>query len=745
MNVLSFDTETNISEGIHGPSFRCPENDIYTFIWATHPDGVKVVHNPKGFNRTPPKELQDEIVKADVIIGHNLGFDLAYIWPHIKDFILRGGQVWDTQEAEYCLTGQQHTTSSLAELQLKRLGEKEKPSRISKLYKKGIGADKIVQAANRCRRLFALYEYYCKTDGSTPLKIFKSQYIQAKKEGMLEYIKMRNDYLLAQINMTCTGVLIDIPKCEYLLRGYNIQHIEYLKKARDCLSVVWKDPRLPDFNVNSPDHKSAVLFGGRIKIKESVQNGFYKNGKPKYKNMETYVRVQGFRLSPRLTRPSKKEGLYSTDDKTLKAIKLSPNTPEAVKNYCNMQDMAMKYKKAGKTYCKAFLDRSNAEGILFPQFNNTVTPTGRLSSSAPNMQNIPAKSKFADDLMGLLIAPKGWACVSGDFSQLEKWVQAWVSGDLNLTAKLLSGTCLHCLTLANMESLDYDWVYQKAKVEQDPIWDAKRTNIKPIGFRMDYGGMAKGTAADLGLPLDFVQAVHDTDKALFPDKYKFFEEELPEIVKKSSTYSLACNISASKSKGKDGSKFFGKAELLPIFDKNKDAGYNNNYIRRVGYYKTEYGKKYAFLDTGNDYKGEIRRRFSMPQFKNYPNQGGGADIQGSTSVEILSMLLSKPDKIKMFNEIHDSKLFYVREDVLEPVLKWLKEKIEDVPAIFMRRFGVHVPFKFPIEFKIGTSFSPEQMTKYVFKEESNKAVPGEVDTVIDGLHEVAQLMYPRGE
>ena len=715
MRVLSFDTETSIGETIHGPTFRDKNNDIYTQIWATHPAKVKVVHNPKGFKRTLHEDFVKELKEADILIGHNIGFDLCYVWDQIKEFILRGGIIWDTQEAEYILTAQQHTTASLAELQLKYQGEKEKPSRISGLYKKGVGADKIVQASLRCRRVFKLYNTYCISDGSSPLKIFKAQYIRAKQEGMLELIKMRNMYLLAQLNMSCTGIYVDLKKCEKLFREYSLKHLEYLKKAVEILSSVWVDPRLPEFNVNSPKHKSAVLFGGKIKAKEKVSKliGYYKNGNPRYKKEDDFVIIKGLGVSTLLTRQGEVEGVYSTDGKVLKSIYADKSTPEKVKEYCRLQDLSMKYNKAANTYCKAFIERS-VDGKLYPHFNNTITPTGRLSSSEPNMQNIPMKSFFADDLMGLLVAPPGYLCVSADYNQLEKWLQAWVSNDKNLKQKLLQGVCLHCLVLANIEQIDYEYVYQKAKIEQDPIWDEKRTNIKPIGFRMDYGGMPRGTAIDLGLDQEFVESVHEADKALFPDKYKFFEQTLPKQVMASSTFSRAINIPASKKKGKDGAQISGNIELLPIFDKYGKVCYTKE-MRRIGYWRTEYGKKYHFMDTGKFTKDGIKRRFSMPQFKNYPNQGGGSDVQGSTSAELVIPLLKAPEKLMLLNEIHDSKLFYVREDLLHNVLLYLKETMENIPKIFKRLFNIDAPFKFPVEFKVGKNFSPKEMTKYEFK------------------------------
>lgn len=714
MKVLSLDFETSIGKTIHGSTFRDPENDIYTQIWADSPDNVFVIHDK--YNKKLAWNFDYLFKNVDYLIGHNIGFDLSYVWQddNLKKYLKNGGKIWDTQYAEYLLTGQQHTTSSLAELQLKYLGEREKPSRITSLYKKGIGADRIIQAQYRCPRLFKLYNHYCKTDGSTPLKIFKAQYIKAKKERMLPLIEMYNDYLLGQINMACTGIRIDVLKVEQLLKEYNIKHLEYLQQAQEILKSVWTDPRLPAFNINSTDHKSVVLFGGEITVDERAQVGYYKNGNPRFKKEEVAIKMAGFGLDTKLTHPNKKIGFYSTDDKVLSAIKLHPETPSAVIKYCELQEQAMKYKKAAKTYCQAFLDRS-VDSILYPHFNNTITPTGRLSSSEPNMQNIPSKNELAADLMGCLIAEPSWKCVTIDFSQLEKWTQAWVSGDENLLEKLLDGTCLHCLTLANIEGLDYNYVYRKAKIEQDKEWEAKRTNIKPIGFRMDYGGMPQGTATDLNLPLDFVESVHNADKALFPQKYKFFEEILPQEVKRTSTYSLACNIAASRMKGKDGTQVCGKAELLPIFDKLGNVHYTVQELRHVGYWQTNYGKKYHFVDFGRYNKDEsVRRNFSMPKFKNYPNQGGAADIQAATTAELLPILMQKRDRIKMHLEIHDSKLFTVREDVLEPCLKWLKETIENVPSIFKRRFGIDMPFKrIPIEIKVGDNFG--EMKKWEIK------------------------------
>jgi len=753
MHVLSFDTETSISDSIHGPSFRDKSNDIYTQIFAAHPKTVEVVHNENGFKRKLATSLYD----VDLLIGHNLSFDLCYLISgqdeQFEKFILKGGEQWDTQLAEYLLTGQQHTFSSLAELQFKYLKQKIKSDRISYLYKKRIGADKIVKARNRCKRLFALYEEYCRSDGSTPLLIFKAQYERAKKEGMLELIKMVNAYALTLSYVSCTGICLDLEKVENSLREFNLKHIEYLEQARNILiKNVWTDKRLPPFNINSPDHKSAALFGGTIKVIEKRQVGYYKpkpiyeeietgiytkeefydaindnyytvkkpiikrqligfeESKPKYKNFEIFIDVKGFGIPKSFTYRAKKEGLYATDDAVMKRIATHTKN-EDVKTYCELQKKSMMFKKAAKTYCQAFLDR-NIDGKLYPHFNTTLTKTGRLSSSEPNLQNVSKRNEFGKILHSMFVAPKGWKCVQIDFSQLEIWVLAWLSDDALLIKHLLDGTDLHIVRLQYYNSdKTYEELYKLCKVDKDPYWDKQRTFAKTVSYQMAYGAMPPKVTESTGLDLEIVKTIFEKEAQTYVDAANF-SVKVRESIEKTATYSKAYDIPASEKRGKNGHNVFGNVELLPIFDKDKNVCYNKQSLRRVGYWQSPTGMKFHFLDSGREYKGKLNRSFSFTQPKNYPMQGTAANIQGATTAALLRMLVEKKDKIQMINEVHDSKWFYVREDVLDNCLKHLKTTIENVPKIFLEKFNLEVPFNFPVEIEVGDNFA--EMTKYQF-------------------------------
>jgi DNA polymerase I-like protein with 3'-5' exonuclease and polymerase domains len=950
MKPLIIDLETSIGSGVHGSDFRDPNNDYYTLIYGTKPDNIKVVHNKDGWKRGLNDELKQLLLECDVIVGHNLTFDLSYMFKNqeLIDFFIRGGKVWDCQVGEYILTAQQHQYASLSELQSKYLGQNQKISRISQLFKAGYGADKIVQAKNRCARVFELYNKYCLSDGESTLKVFKSQYIRSKQEGMLEIISLYQDYLVALITATCSGIPIDVNACEKTLTEFNLKHLEYLAEAEKLVSKVWTNDRLPAFNINSNDHKSAVLFGGEIRNMIRTNVGKYKHGGDKFKMVEHKIWVDGWRLSKNLTKESKKSGVYVTDNAVMASIALN-TTNDNVKKYCELQKEAMMYKKAANTYVKAFLDR-NVNGLLHPNFNNVATATGRLSSSAPNLQNVSKRNKFGKTLHNLFIAPAGWKCVQIDFClvpttkvltdefiwkpigdvkvgetligfdehtrnhegrrwkpsqvlktkvikkeclrittsegvitcskdhmflatssgqstlnwvkasdldlkstmtkvmevwdtpennetgwgagfldgegyisnssqigfgqnndghnklcfdkmcalfdkylintenrtssqsrchkvrpagmrtgwqavgvfqpirlkqklkeqyqntsirskknrkvrilsiedvgvmdvvametsthtflaegflshncQLEIFVMAWLSGDETLKHHLLTGVDMHCVRLGYYIDKSYDELVKLCKTDKVDEWVKQRSSAKTVSYQMAYGAMPPKVAESTGLPLEIVEKIYEQEAVTYPRTVQLGNIVM-ESVKNSATFSLSKNIPGAQKKGINGSKFKNGIELLPIFDIGGNIGYNMEYMRKVGYWKSPTGKKYHFLQNGKMYKGMIKSGFSFTQPKNYPMQGCAADIQGATTAALLNILLKHSDKIKLINEIHDSKLFLIKEEYLDRMLPKIVDVIEDVPKIFKERFGIDVPFKFPVDVEVGDNF-----------------------------------------
>lgn len=708
--IIVFDLETSISKGPHGPDAKEQSNDFYTLIYGNDETSIIVEHKIEGFNRTPSEGFIKMLKKSDVLVGHNLAFDLSYIWKneHFQNWLLNGGQIFDTQTAQYLMSGQRHSFPSLAELQLIYLNQRVKKDRISRLYKKKIGADKILAAKDRCPRLFALYHQYSIDDGETTLKIYKKQLTEAKSLGMINIIKMFNYYNLTLIHCMQTGIKVDIAKCEKTLRDFKVREMELLQQANELIAPYWTDERLPEFNVNSPQHKSAVLFGGEIKVKVKRDNGVYKNGKPKFKLFDEVVEVQGFGLDTSLTSESKIIGRYQTGDDIINKIyKNSDN--EVAKEYCGVQKEAMQYKKMCSTYLEAFISLSSNER-LYPNFNTTSTITSRLSSSNPNLQNVPSKGDWAKHIQGLFVAPAGWKCVQIDFSQLEIYVLAWLSGDERMAKDLHDGVDFHVLRMSWCRSLSegksYQEIYDLSKVQNIAKWVKKRSQAKQISYMKAYGGGPVSLAEATGLDVNDVKELLNKEDSIYY-KVKGYNDHVFEALEANTEASHKNYLPSRMLKGGINGKRFDSEgyELLPI-KSGGDIFYEKELRRLVGYYQSPTGKRYSFEQFGAiDKRGGLRITFSPTQTKNYQIQGTASDVQAATSAALLQILLKHKDKLQFVNEIHDSKWFYVKEEYVNKIVPQLCNIMESVPDLFKKYVGVEVPFKFPVEAEIGDNFA----------------------------------------
>lgn len=708
--LLVIDTETSINSKCHGADAKDPINDVFTFIYGTHENNIIVEHNPDGFKRQLPVKMAELLKETDIVILHNASFDLKYIWhtQEFRNFLIKGGRLWDTQLSTYLESGQRHSFPSLAELQLIYLGEKVKEDRISKLYRKGIGADKILAAKDRCPRLFKLYDKYSQGDGETTIRIYKEQLKKAQQLGMEKIIKMFNAYLLSLIQCMTTGIEIDKIKCEKTLREFNLKEVELLQKAQELVAPYWTDERLPEFNISSNDHKSVMLFGGQIKCKVKEQQGFYKNGNPKYKTVEQLITVPGFSLPKEYTTEAKKEGFYKTGiDVVTKILKTSDN--ETAVKFCKLQQAAANLKKMANTYLAAFLKQS-IDNRLYPNFNVCATVTSRLSSSKPNLQNVPSKGKMAKAIQGCFVAPKGWKCVQIDFSQLEIYVTAWLSGDQAMTKDLLGGIDFHCLRLSWAASMSegktYEEIYKLAKVDEVPEWALKRSKAKTISYQKAYGAGAKKLAESTGLHLDDVKELLEKEDSIYY-RVKAFNDHVAQQAENSAEYSHSNHIPKALKKGGIHGKRFSKEgyELLPIQYGERNI-FEEGLYRNVGYFQSITGKRYSYEEYASyDKEGRLRRNFSPTQTKNYQVQGTAADIVAVVTAAILPLLLKHGDKVEFINTIHDSLWFYVKEEHVDLITPKLCEIMESTPRLFKHYLGIEMPFHVPVDVEIGDNFA----------------------------------------
>ena len=707
MKCFVFDTETSISKGPHGPHAKDPSNDFYTAIWGNRPDSVQIEHAPEGFKRNLPAKAAEMLANCDIIIGHNLPFDLSYIYhcPIFVDRLRTGVKFWDTQVAEYCMSGQRHSFASLGELQYIYLGKKIKDDRISKLYKRGVGADVIMANAKRCPRLWRAYEAYSKADGVTTLQVFEKQYKKAKEMGMLKAIELEMQYMTCLVMVSNTGIHVDVDKCQRTLRNFKLQTVDLMQQATKIVEKYWVHEDLPPFNIQSNTHKSAMLFGGDVKVKVKRPNGFYKDGREKTKFFEELVQVKGFGLPTHLSTPSKNEGLFATGADIIEKIYKDPSISEEVKEYCRLQKEAANLGKMCSTYLEPFLNLS-INGVLYPNYNNTMTITGRLSSSKPNLQNVPSKGGMLEHIQGQLVAPQGYKCVSIDFSQLEIYVQAYLTQDKALTNDLLSGIDFHVLRLSYAEDMPYNEVFKLCKIDKVPEWESKRSKAKTISYQKAYGASPKSLAKTTEIDEEIIKKIFEKEDINYPNVQIFNDWVLQDIKENAVVSTMRMLPKAKKTGGVNGKKWHAGCELLPIQQQDGSILYDKEELRHVGYYTAVTGRRYSFEEMCRlDRLGRMQKGYSSTQTKNYFIQGTAGVVMSAVSVGLMPFILER-NNVQMVNQIHDSIWFYIKDDEDLPLtIQKIKDIMENVPKLFRECLDIEVPFKFKVDVEIGSTFA----------------------------------------
>lgn len=710
-------------ESLHGASWKDPKNDIYSIIYGGHPDKINMLHSKKGFKRKLPFRVGKALLKSHTMIGTNLKFDLGYIWhdKYFQKWLKNGGKIWDCQIAAYLLGGQRWQYPSLGEMQAVILGRKTKLDSITKLFKRMIGANEIIARRNERKFWFKAYQHYGNEDGRSPMLIMQKQYKEAKAKGMLSIIELYNQYLLALTMMEVNGIPVDIPAVEKLYQEFSLEVVKYLEKATAIVKQFWTDPDLPALNINSPAQSSLLLFGGDIKVKRKVATGTFiksgKNkGKEKIKTVEELVHINGFGLNGEtFSRETATKGRYSTDKGVIENI-YDRCKDENVIEYCKNLKLSATYKQKISTYLNAMLFKS-VDGIIRANYNNTETRTSRLSASSPNLQNIPAHGEFGASIPALLIAPKGWTCCSIDFSQLEVLCQAMLSRDWNLCRDIREGVDFHVKRLCYVEpEYTYEQICQLAKVLKEGDWPEKRSKAKVISFQKAYGAAPESLAKITELPLELVKQIFEKEDIEYP-QVKEFDDKLAKEVQQSAILSRKYHYAAKSVRGKDSKgvprKFSGNVELLPIRERDrKTYTFVANEYRHVGFYVSPTGKRYSFLEYGSRKKdGEIFRYYKPTQMKNYAMQGSAGDIQAITTVAMFDLLLKHPDKVKLVNEIHDSKWFLIKNEYLSRIVPKLCGIMKSTTQLLQKRFDIKIDFDFDVEAKCGPNFADMEVYK----------------------------------
>jgi DNA polymerase-1 len=250
---------------------------------------------------------------------------------------------------------------------------------------------------------------------------------------------------------------------------------------------------------------------------------------------------------PRVVEPepeweSSTPGLYSVSSDVLEALK--PHAREVP-----FLDLLLRVKGMEKDLSTYFIDMK-ADGtevgmltlvqdgwLIHHSIHHNRTVTARLSSSDPNLQNIPKGNKSKVKQVFVSRFPGGYIGQS-DFSSLEVYIQAILTGSVNLIADLRKGLDLHCVRLAAKEHMEYEDVLKLCKGYVDSLgvyqpavdeWDYKRTGAKVFSFQRAYGAGAATIAKATGMPLSEVEALIAAEQARYPEIDAYFEARTDQI------------------------------------------------------------------------------------------------------------------------------------------------------------------------------------------------------------------------
>ena len=303
---------------------------------------------------------------------------------------------------------------------------------------------------------------------------------------------------------------------------------------------------------------------------------------------------------------------YSTDAKVLKKLSEIHELPARVLHY-------REFAKIKSTYIDALpqIARRYDDGRVHTSFNQTVTATGRLSSSDPNLQNIPVRTDFGRKIRACFgPLDDNSVFVSADYSQIELRLLAHLSGDEHLVEAFNSGADFHASTAARV----FD-------VPVDEVSAQMRSRAKAVNFGIVYGQQAFGLAQSLEIPMAEAKDMID----------RYFEAH-PGV----------------------------RAYLDEAVAKAKESGYA----------ETMFGRRRYIPELKA--RNAVQRGFGERTAMNHPMQGSAADIIKLAMNEVQRKLIAEGFKTKLLIQVHDELDFSVPVDELQELSALVKEIMENV-------------------------------------------------------------------
>lgn len=317
------------------------------------------------------------------------------------------------------------------------------------------------------------------------------------------------------------------------------------------------------------------------------------------------------------------------------------------------------------------------DGIIHHKLNHTSTVTSRMSSSDPNLQNVPRgdtsnvkkmfTTRFEDGEMAEI-----------DYSQLEVVIQGVLSRDKQLCEDLRAKVDFHCKRLAKKLDRPYEEIWRLHHVDKDPIIGKQRTGAKEFSFQRAYGAGVPAVVASTGMSKDDVEALVEAEELLYPG-IKQFDQRLESMINSS-------RIPTSK-------KIYLEGIAFTQGEGHWDSPTGTRYIWREGITP-------SFMHEHGKYTG-----FSPTERKNYPVQGFGGEVVQTMLGKVFRYFLENDrfgGDVLLVNTVHDCVLLDGKKDKLRPVALEVQKILESVPETFNAAFpNLNIDVPFPCETEVG--------------------------------------------
>ena len=557
--ILSVDTETTSKNPLQavlvGLSFAVkPDEAFYIPLAHEYPEAPPQLELTDVLNRLKPV-LENANIKK---IGQNIKYD----WIVLKRYgINLAGVVFDTMLASYLINPSKRA-HNLDQIALDFLDYKT----ISYQDVTGKGKKSISFAQVPLEKAVP---YACEDADITlrAFKILESLLEELELTELMQKVEMPLVPVLMAMEMT--GICVDKERLRQLSKSFEHQ----LEKLEDRIYSIAGQK----FNIKSSQQLGHILFE---KLKLPVQK-----------------------------KTRKKTG-YSTDVNVLTVLADHHELPGLILRHRTLA-------KLKSTYTDALLDLMHAEtGRIHTSFNQTVTATGRLSSSDPNLQNIPIRTAEGMEIRKAFIPKEGWMLVSADYSQIELRILAHYADDEILIKAFQDDEDIHNRTAAE--------VFQMSPLL---ITHDLRQQAKVINFGIVYGMSPYGLSKELEISRKMAKTYIDNYFA----RYKGVKQFMEQTVK-------------AAGKTKKTSTLLGRIRLLP------DINSSNKTIR-------EFAERTAI---------------------NTPIQGTAADLIKLAMIKAETRFKEKGLKAAMLLSVHDEIVFEVPPAELEILISLVKETMEGI-------------------------------------------------------------------